>query len=87
MEVRNCLPDFFLLLDQGIKPQDLPAHPFVLLDERQIPHGHQQDARNKKQENHHPGQLVPDAKIDFHRAELITGRAATEANKSAPARG
>jgi hypothetical protein len=77
---------FLLLLAQGIEPKDLLSIPFVLLNERQIPDGYQEDARDKNKKDHHPGQFIPDAKINFHRAELNTGRAPAEANKfTAPA--
>ena len=82
----QLLAGFLLLLDQRIKTKDLLSVTFVLLDERQIPDGDQENARNENKKDHHPGQFVPDAKIDFHRTELNMGGAATEVNKfAAPA--
>src|SRR5262249_30342877 len=76
----------FLLLNLTVQQQDSLSHPFVLLNERQIPDRDTQHARQTQEENYYPGQLAPDAKIDVHPRELTTGGAATEGEFRATAR-
>jgi hypothetical protein len=59
------------LLDLVVLFQDTPAHPLILLDERQIPNANEEDDRNKTKKDYDPVQLVPDAEVNFHNLESI----------------
>jgi hypothetical protein len=62
--------DFTTFLNFLVEHHDALPVALVFLDERHVPKRHAQKPRNKKQEYHHPRQLVPDAQIDVHCGEL-----------------
>jgi hypothetical protein len=59
-------------LELDIQPQNFPAHPLVLLNQRQIAHSHEQQNGKYDQADDHFRQLAPDAKVHVHHGELST---------------
>ena len=55
------------------------AHPFVALDEGKIPDRDTKQGRQQQKKNNHPGELIPDAEVNVHRAQLSTRRLLKEA--------
>jgi len=55
------------------------AHPFVALDEGKIPDRDAEQRCQQQKKDNHSGELVPDAEINVHRAELSTRRPLKEA--------
>ena len=79
----------FLFLHLSVQSEDFTAHPFVLLDERNIAQGNQD-----KRGQHHEAddclrELAPDAEIHFHGASLtacgVEVKADFDGNRSAVA--
>ena len=65
--------------DSVIQPQHLLAHALVLLDQRQVPKGHDQEISDEEQEDDHPGQLFPYRYVRAHppRVKHAAARAQT----------
>src|SRR5438477_6931941 len=70
--------DPFFLRNSAIKLEDVFAVALVLLDEGQIPKEDRQQASDEEEKNHHPGEFVPNPKVDVHCNELSTRRRQTE---------
>ena len=73
--INLCLELFgivFLLLELGLQPQNVRAHPLVLMNERHVTHPYQQHKSRDNKGNNNFCQLAPNAEVDVHRAELST---------------
>ena len=62
--------NLFLLLLLGVQPVNFPAHPLVLLDERQVFLDDQDKNRRRYKDAHRFGKPAPDAKFKIHHASL-----------------
>ena len=69
-----------LFLNLLIEADDPLAVTFVLLDERAVPNADEEHEGSEAKKFDEASQLVPDAKVNFHRGDLTTTRSRTEAN-------
>lgn len=72
--------DGVLFLQLGVEPENFPAHPFVLMDERQVGHDNQNQNGHHHQRDDRLGEFAPDAKINFHAASLTARGAEVKAD-------
>jgi hypothetical protein len=72
--------DGVLFLQLGVEPENFPAHPFVLMDERQVGHDDQNQNGQDHQRDDRLGEFAPNAKINFHAASLTARGAEVKAD-------